>query len=410
MSIRAAILVFVFYAAGASARQWYYEPEIYLEGGNDNNPVLLSDESTETPESDIPTEDLRNQNFAIAGGEFRIGSESEDDSLVFALIGAARRYEADILDSERLGASIEYDKATLRGDYSVSTGYSQDSTLETELEDTGQVQNNTNRNEFFLEPSTSFRISEVFTAELDFRYRDITFDRDITSDTESDTFIEFEEFYTVARLERRISNQLDLTGELDYLIYAPTDEVGTGILEESFTSLLLGINYRIDERNSFSLELGSGRRKTDLLAPDGSTSTQLDQNNGVYRFEFEHIGLRSSLAIELGSTYDSSAAGGLTRTERTSIDYSIPLSPRNTFGLAAVYLIRNPIEGEAEEREYFEINPYLTWEASPYLSFTFDILFRDQNLTSTVSNDSTSADSTSFTIGAVYNWGRKLIK
>ncbi len=401
------ISVALVYSYSAKARPWYVEPGVALSAGYDDNPTLRSDAVADLVDDVGQIDLIEDESFALVSGDIRLGSDSESDLIAFDFAAIARRYNDSDLNSEYLRTTALYQKNGEKQDYEIEVGFSRDTTLETELEDTGLLEFNVDRDQRFIRSSLVSRFTQSLIGEFDLGYRDVSFDGG------TDDFTDFEDLAGSAKLDRIISERMSLFGLAEFLRYQPTGTVGPGEIErDDFSSLQLGINYNLTQQLALSISAGRGFIDTELsnntdAGADGTSS--FSENSTIYSVGLGYEGQRNSIDAVFSSTFDSSADGGLSETERLTIALTRPETLGGTLNLQAAYVNRDPVRGETESRDYYVINPNIVWQINQNLSLLAEVQYREQELTDTTTNVSEQADSSSAIVGLRYDFGRKRI-
>lgn len=411
-------VVLVLSVNSASARPWFAHPSISLSAGYDNNPTLEVDPEEVDPDSNITDieldpeavsesdqfEDIDNQSFGLIGGDVRIGSETGSDLIAFDFAAIARRFNASELDSEYLKASALYKATGMNHDYGFEAGVTTDSTLETELEDTGRLEENLDRDAVYVQSDLKSRFSPKLIGDFSLSHREVSFDGG------TGTFIDYKELTASAKLNRIISERLSTFGLLEYLRYRPMNEIQLGDnKEDDFTGIQIGFNYNLTEPLALSLSAGRGFTETEQLGEEESVS--ISENNTIYNVGLSYTGDRNSLDANYSRTFESSADGGLSQNESFSIGVIRPETLGGTFRLQASYITRDPIQGEAdpETRDYYAITPSIVWQLNQNLSLSTQLQYREQETTDTNLDLTDHADATSVLVGMRYDFGRKRI-
>ena len=385
------------------ARERFYHPLVYIDVGHSQNPTLRSDDEEEVALDELSQEDFQDQNIFLIGTEVQFGSESESDAFTIDFNAEARRYNNEILDSETLGALAGYRKFEELSTFIVEGGISQDDSIESEFEDTGRILTDTTRNTAIFNSSIERQLSENMSGLLGIEYQDVSFDSNSASAID----------YSVAGinlgLDRTITERFSVTSELEFLKYEPGEEILVGEIEdEAAVSLLVGIEYRLSPIDILSMSAGLSDRKTTTRELSGSSETT--DTDEIYRVELSRTGEQNSLTFGVENSLEGSSAGGLAETQRIDLEFGRLISPRVSFNVSTSYLKRNPIREDLEEREFFEFAPGLTWQVTRFLSLTFDARYLEQTTRPSDAETEFTADSTSFLVGARYDWGRKLIR
>ena len=402
------------FISSASARPWYIEPQLELSAGYDDNPgletVSISDSETD---SSIDTSSLISDGGPLAyiGGEIRLGSETESDLIAFDFAALARRYNnAPELDSEYLLASALYQKTSLRHDYGFEVGATKDSTLETELLDTGRFNQDVDRQEIFIRPTLTSRFSQLWMGDFELGYSDISYDERTNSDGSS-LFVDYEDVSGSAQIDRILSDRLQVFGLAEFLLYRPTEVVGLiGVERDDFAGIQLGFEYDINELLLFTISAGRGYTKTDLAEVEET----IKHNSPIYNASMEYAGERTGFAFDYSRTFESSGGGSLTLTETFSFSLSRPETFGGLLSFPISYIVRDPERAEsvgieAETRDYFELAPRISWDLTQQLTISAEIRYRDQELGTTSSDLTSHVTSTAAILGLNYDFGQKRI-
>ena len=401
-------MILIFVSNSAMARQWFIEPEVQLSGGYEDNPSLVSD-------SDIAAgaDEEDSESFGELGVRLRLGSEQESDLIAFDAAAFARRYDDSDLDTDRLLAALLYEKSGQKHDLRLRTGYVErnsvssflgDPAADIVLDDSGRFSDDRDQEEFFIRPVLISRYSASWLGRLSAGYRDVSFDEPVDRSTE------FEEFIVGYELRRILSERTSVYGNLNLLLYRPTESIELGeVVEENTADLQFGVDYLASERVTLFFSAGPGYFETDVLTIEGERS--FDDTTQVYTGGIVFTGQLSSFTASFSSGFESVGIGaGVTESERFTIGYSRSDIFGGEFGFRASYLSRDPVLGLTSEREYFSLTPSMAWDINQNLSLVFSIQYREEEIFELADNSTDTADSTVYRIGARYNWGRKLFK
>lgn len=390
--------------ADTFARDWYIEPLVSVSAGFNDNPRLQAPVDPDANQAGVQTDIIEDQTIGILGGQLRFASESDADLFAVDLNLSARKYTDSELDSELIQAAVLYEKSGVNHDYDLELGYQQDSTVETEVLDTGNLENNVDRNILYFRPGLTSRFSDKWDGTFDLGYSDITFDA--VDGTEDDTFTEYEELTGSARLTRVMSERFSLTGATSFIQFRPTENVDIGAIDkEDFVSVLLGLEYNLSERFLFTAAVGTGFTDTYILTEEGSEHSSA--NDPDYNVGIEYAGLRNTVGLALAQTFQSSSDGGLSQTQTATVTFSRPETLGGNFGLQLSYLKREPVQGDTLERDFISISPSMEWQMNESLFIFLNAEYREQDVTNTAPVLETNADSSAITLGARYDFGRK---
>lgn len=393
-------------ASGANARSWYVEPQLNLSAGYDDNPRLESD-------LDPNIDGLRTDGgpLVYAGGDIRLGSETDSDLLAFDFAVLVRRYDnSPELDSEYFRAAVLYQKAGIRNDFGIDAGVLTDSTFETELNDTGRLNSDVDRQEAYIRPTLTTRFSPLWSGDFALGYRDVTYDAS-TDDAGFDNFVDFEDFDGSFQLNRRVSERFSVFGLLEFLQYRPTESLGRiGLEKDDFKSVQLGLDYNLGEQLIFSLSAGRGYTDTDLVELEET----IEYDTPIYAAGLEYTGQRNTIGADYSRTFESSGGGSLRLTQRFTFTWSRLRTLGATLSFPVSYINRDPDRADtvgviAGTRDYYELAPSLDWEISQNLFLSALLRYRQEEIGISVSDVARDSDSTAIIFGVRYDFGRKRI-
>lgn len=396
-------------ANSASARPWYVTPGLLMTAGYDDNPALNS--FFDSGEPDTGRILSGSSPFATFGGDIRLGSESESDLIAFDLAATARRFsDAQELDSEFFLASALYEKNGINNDYGIVTGYTSDSRLETQLIDTGIISEDYNRNEFYFRPTLTTRFSPLWVGDFALGYSDVKYDQGPEDEGIGTDFVDFENVFGSARLNRIISERLSVFGFADFSRYQPTELTFVGLKRDDFMSLQLGVDYDVSEQLRFHISAGPGRTNSDVFGFEDAFKF----SNPVYDASLSYTGERNTFEASYFRTFETTGDGSLALTERFVFIWIRPETFGGTMRIPVNYVKRDP-ERAAElgldvvARDYFQLAPVIEWLITPAFSLSAQIRYRDVKRTTVLSNITSRGDSTAFIIGARYYFGQRRI-
>jgi len=415
ISNRAAILLICVISASlpsqAFGQQVFVDTALTAGLGYDDNPRLETEDELAEPEtgSDAISPSAVDQTFGLVGFGITLGSDTPNSQRAAVLDASLRRYDDDSLDSESYSLVFNGNKEGLRRDYRVETGAVQDSTLETELSDTGRLDTNLDRRTLFLRPGMSLRVSETWDLDLDAGYSQVRFSEN------TDDLVEYDEFTAGVDLGYQLTQRFTLTAGIDLILFRPIGEIALGEIEEDDSlRFLLGVEYRLSERSLLGFSVGPAFQESlvagGIDATGEQTAPRKISNDGLtYELAYTYEGLRSGASIGISQAQESSALGGLSEARSVTVATSYNWNERSTARLAMRYTERDAVFADDGDREYFEINPSLDWEATQNLTYSLNYYYRRDREAAAAGVAARSADSNSIVLELRYEFGRKFL-
>lgn len=233
------------------------------------------------------------------------------------------------------------------GSYGLTVDYVKDTTLESELQQTGQVQVRTPRRSLNVGPDSMLRVTERMDLAAGYRYSDVTYDN-------APPFGLFDyRFHTLySTLEYKVTQLDEATASLSYSRYDPSNST----LRLNDASFLLGYKRSLSETVQSFVSAGivniSGPG-----APTGATKRAVGNASLDQQYE------RGTLGIRLSREIEPSGSGSLALVNRAAIASSFrPLESVSLFLDGAIYRTTYvgfvPASGEST---YFQAEPRVTW-------------------------------------------------
>lgn len=399
------VIVLLLITNSVNARPWFARPGLTMTLGYDDNLTLESDAVTELNNDSFVDDDADNigdQGFVFIGGDVRFSSETGGDLIAIDLSASARRYNESDLDSETFDISALYNRDGIKNSIALEAGFLRASTIETELEDTGVLEENFNRDEVFIDSELTKSISEQWEGVFTLGYNDVSFD------TNSGQFTNYEQYKASAKLNKIFSERLTAFGLINFTSFKPTELVEVNQIEQDdFTSVQLGVNYNLTEQLVGLISVGRGFIDTNQFEENGSVS--FSETTTVYNLELNYTGERNTIGAVFSNTFDSSADGGLSETQSFSLLFNRPETFGGVFGIKALYILRDPIRGDTSTRDYYQLASGMSWEISQNFTVSSLVRFREQEIEDADTNIVNSADSSSITVDLRYDFGRKRI-
>ncbi len=310
-----------------------FTPSLGLTGGyNDNIQFSREDEL-----SDYYTIITPGAELAIASEIAIIEAVARNDFYIYAT-------ESD-LDNQVQDYEIQSTSDFLeRWTFNIGGSYKLDTTLDSELEETGIVLERSDRTRLSGNTSLRFDINERTLTEVGFRYLDTTYEDDDFTDYVSNVF----DF----RFERKLRNQIDSLVLLSSYTYRESDDT-----ESDSYFVKLGWRRKIEER--LTLRLLGGYRRTETY---NLRRERESKDRGVFDASLTYQLERSRISFGVNRSLTASATGNNIEVDRLFLRYWLNLTERTRFDFSG-RLIFNRDDSDVTDIEgrYYVVQPSLTY-------------------------------------------------
>ena len=236
--VRTAMAMVAVLPSLASAAQWTVVPQLALTADTDTNRRLQ--------------QPPRPSDGAVVGGVLAITRLTEVSTFALTPRGSVSRYSGDdVLDSEDWGVNTMYRHSGERLSFDVQAGIADDSTLTTELGETGFVEGNTRRHSRQASTSLSQYLGSRHLLRYQLAMSDIDYDRTLGTGLVGYRYPSIDLLYTA-----NMSPRVDVT----VMANVARLEVPLTHVETDTRGAQIGFRFRVSER--FDLEARAGRTNT----------------------------------------------------------------------------------------------------------------------------------------------------
>jgi len=375
-------------AAGAQAAEWWLEPMVRGQTFHDDNLRLLT-----TDEQAVWSVLLEPR---LAGGR-RI----ERAGIAFDAGAQFRRYPGDSeLDSNDQDLHLDSYYLTERDRFGLDLDFIRDTTLTSELDETGFVQVRRRRTTREASPSWIRSLGARDTLQLSYYYSSVTYDAPVSE------FVDYDYQTFAGTWMRRLDakNQLHFTALYSRFeapdIDSQTDTVGLqGGLERDFSERTKGTFLAGWRRTD--AQFRSFQQFGPFLIP---VQAETQSDGGLFSAEIEHRFERAVLKASLSRSIDPGGFGTVYQSDKVRISARFKFTERRRGGFN-VYALRNEaVEGgsTARDRTYYRINPFFEWDLSREWRLRGEYMYRWQEYETAQD----AADSNRITFTLEYAWPR----
>lgn len=396
-SIRAFIIGYFFsfgllFSHNSVAREWYFQPSAHFATLYNDNVRLFADNN-------------RNQSINkealgfLSSVNANMGVRSDNYNIGLNAAGAINRYISDFnLNSDNvfLNATSIF-KVTEKNEFGLKGQYSRDTTLRSQVDTTGLVQQNIMRTKLSITPEWTYALSNLTSIRTEYTHADISYgEQDQTGNIENtrNTFSD----YTLDSPSIELSHQWNES--LKYHITLGALIINTPAVNSTtnYYDSNVGIDYRFSETWTGSVEVGVYRNDSES---DQEGITQKTNAIGPLFLVKTRKTFETS-AIEAG--YSRAAAvrgvGGISLTDTSFLKYSQKLSDRYEIAFHANYSDLQGISNNSNAFSTYSAGASTSWFISPQIDMTLSYRYLLRERAST----NTTADSNAFFLYLNYNW------
>ncbi|MEE9493407.1 MAG: hypothetical protein V3W04_08530, partial [Gammaproteobacteria bacterium] len=378
-------------ALEAQAAEWRIDPSIRLRTGYNDNITLTSGDN-EAASSEITLKP-----------SVKFSRNTANSSLSGTVGLNLRRFPDESgLDDDNANLRLSATKSLEHHDFGLDVDFIKDTTLDTELDETGLVFGRTDRTRQSLRPNWSWRFSERTNASLSYTYNDVDYDDN------NNGYVDYLSHSGQLSLNRSLNERA-----IGSLIVSQTLTDSDNDVLSRVTNLQAGVRYQFSESVSGTLFAGARRTTTKFsrvffvsnTIPIPVT-TKVDDDGTVFSGSLTKKTERGSHGITLSRDVSSSVSGRLIEVTRAGLsnDYRFSERLRGTLG---VNFYNSKSTSDAStinnlDREYYTISPGLHWKLSQFWAASVDYRYKKQ-INEGNSND---AVQNAFYLNLTYNWPR----
>ena len=340
----------------ANAYDWNSDYGANLTLGYDDNFRLSSDDEIDTASTSV--------------GVFTdIAGTTEISSIRLALgIDGTTYSESSIDDETNYNLSLDTTRTGERLSSFLNVLLESAATTETELLDTGFLDEDGTRDSVSVTPGLSYQVDERNSFSASLSVEDVSYDT--VSLTE----------YTDNSLSLSWRYQLDETSSvstsLQHAVYDPDDDD-----ETNTDSVYVGYELRASEATTYNFSVGF----TEVESPDDS------EDGSNYTFDVNHRpDERNSFALGLSNSYEASGAGIVREEDRLNLQWSHALSER-----AQVTLSMDGVS--TDDRDFYSFTAGSNYEYTQEIGLSASYRYRERD------EGSESADSSAVFFSLIYS-------
>ena len=327
------------FARAAVAADWLTEPSVGVSAEYDDNPFLT------TLDHDTRLRTVLRPALRLKGGTETTVVQT-DAWLRFD------RYPGQS-DANSDNGGVRFDSAwgseVQHADLTVDLA--QDSTLQTELLDTGLTQTAKERRSALISPSWYYLVTQSTSVGIDYGYSKV----DYASGAQLTD-------YRYQTVSASMAQQLGATSEWSLAVFGAGYVTDDDLSRFWNTGLELGLVHDFSERSHG--RISAGARHTTSRNEFFSTIFRDSSNGGVVDAKLEHGFDRASLHVEASRDVQPSGAGYLQQSDLLNLGWRYPFTPQWTVSVDATFYHHKSLTDyrTAYDRHYQTIQPRVEWQ------------------------------------------------
>jgi len=378
---RLSLILLLALSHSVQAAEWSVEPRISARSGYNDNVRLTTADHDSVWEADV-----------TPAVKFGVSTENQGlfgnaDVSIRRFYGGSGANSSSLLDREDYHFKVNSYHRTERNDFGANIEITQDSTLDTELDVTGQViENRATRLSTILNPSWTRMLNEKTRLDLEYRFNRVEYSDEVGQNN----LVNYDYNTVSASLVRSFTERTQGTLSTSASRYKPE----TGLNSDTY-ALQAGLTRQHSETLSTSWLAGWRNTKSDTLVPTGvcfpdasasfpkcppgppvnfpvQTGTNKDEtsNTGAtYAVSITKTLERGSLGASLSRIATPSGEGELLDTTRLALTGEHRFTELLRSRLTVEYYERDTIVNASgrgnsgtNTRNYFRIRPSITWQ------------------------------------------------
>jgi hypothetical protein len=390
-SIRIFILGYTFsfglyYSQYSEAREWYIQPYAGFQTFyNDNIRLFTTRRSTSIDKGAFAFITSAGANMGVRSDRYDIGLNAT---------GIINRYISDFdlnSDNVLLNAKSSF-KVTEKNLFRLNGTYSQDSTLASQTDSTGLIQENVIRHTLAINPEWTYSLSNSTSIVTDYNHSDVAYDQqnrnirtfsDYTSDTAS------------IELSHQWNDALKPYINFSALIV----DLGGASLTNYYNANA-GLNYRFSETWNSSIEIGIYNSNTESNSDGVTVATSA--TGPLFLFKTRKVFETSSIDAGYFRVASVRGTGGISLNDQGYLQYSKQLSDQYKIAFNASYFDISGFTSNSNSNAStsYSAGASTSWLISPQFNLTVSYRYTTREAKSTKE----SAESNAAFLFLNYNW------
>jgi hypothetical protein len=334
--------------------------------------------------------------------EVTLGSRTETSDInVYGRWDSKRYHSISALNTDNQFINFNGSHFNERNTWQVDLTYNRDTSIESELEDTGRITDSAiRREEAIIAPSWTHALNERTTVQLSGNYRDVQYEDPGNTGLND---------YKTHTISGYVQHQWTEPTAFFASVYASgyKQETDTSSTRIDYQGLNLGVIHNLTE--NLTLTASAGRQKNDthqevLFFGFIPVTTDTSATGNTYRLELEKQDEITTYTASFERTVSPSARGNLNNRDDYSFTVRHRYSRRLNLDFTARYLEQESTLGTnvANDRTYWSVRPGVRYRFNENTTLTGAYQHRYQKYAN--ASDDADSDQVMFTLN--YNWDK----
>ena len=364
------------------AAEWYAEPAVELTLTYNDNIFLRRTAIVDT--------------FgAILNLDANVGARTERNGISLDTRLQFNEYSnIDSLDTNNQFFNLASNYRTEQSAWRLDGFYHRDSTVTSELEDTGLVQQNFRVIRSGIIPSWEHAFTDETSLRVSYGVLDIDYERAAVLAGLFD--------FDTQRLDGTLTHQLSPTRNVFLTVYGFTQDVPQISSENDSYGAIAGFGHAFSETLRVTLGAGAYRAKSKNTVVGIRLET--DDTGTLFDASLEKQFELTTFRITISQFVTPTGQGNLQQRRQLGISWQRQLTPTLTLSIPVVAALSEPTGGVRRDRKVFQVRPSLRWQVTQV--WTFDASYRYVR-SDTSGPDAVESNAVFATLR--YNWPRTAV-
>lgn len=273
---------------------------------------------------------------------------------------------------------LNYSRQNELNKWGLDANLTSDSTLASELSETGIVVDRAQRSSRTLAPSWASNLTEHDAVTLEYSYNDVTYSS--AAGTSLLGLLDYKVHAPNISLSHVLSENTSLNLSLGYTDYKSlnTPDLYTSQYHQISKSARIGISHTFSETLHGSVTAGLNKTDTTVDALEARvvlglpfffpTTTNSSGSGSLVNASLEQTYEASKLSGSISRSLNPSGNGGLRQTDRLSVNYSADFTPRlnGVLSLDMYNSQSSSVSNNSITDRYYSLSPTLTWKMTEW--------------------------------------------
>lgn len=375
-------------ALAAQGAEWTWSPAAAVEARQSTNPNL-----------GVAVEDA--VWTMLAEPRLNLQGRTETATLAVNTWLRASRWRYPHQETQELLDSFMNATVTAAGERDVLTlftQYSHDSTVFSEIDDTGVVQANRRRDAYQVRPAWDYRLSERWALNLSYGYQDVAYEHGPEVG-----LYDYTNHSGTAALRNHFSEQ-DFWQVFLSVAFNDTPE-----LRREFSNLGAGIGFSRQFSPTLSGQASAGARRTrstqEFAIPGlGDFEVNESDSGGTLEVSVTQEGERSTFSGGVSRGFEPSGSGSAVIRDRLFVAYTHRFTMAFDARLTAEATQSDAVDPSVEDRLFGYLEPRVGWHWGQGFDASFGYRYRYQRY----QDRDTDAEDHSLDVRFSYTWARRM--